>query len=233
MPSNSKGHTSNVYAVAVLPSGQVVSGSRDKTLKVWESPSLALTQEQQQVLQAIVHNTSLTLLSLSNVVLNEIPNAMSYLKEILQKHPSLTTLISMSTGLTDVLLEELLPILFQTHRIKNLVLEGNLLSESTLLRVKGYCHGSSFLTPSKATSVRVPKDYYCPITHQIMLDPVIVTVSGHTYEREAIEQCLQSNDIGTDPLTREKFKRKHLKPNITLKKAILGSRKKNLDLMGW
>jgi U-box domain len=40
----------------------------------------------------------------------------------------------------------------------------------------------------------IPKSFICPITQEIMLDPVIVTSSGKTYERNAIEQWLKNNN---------------------------------------
>lgn len=40
----------------------------------------------------------------------------------------------------------------------------------------------------------VPNEYLCPITMEIMVDPVIA-MDGHTYERVAIENWLQVNDI--------------------------------------
>ena len=39
----------------------------------------------------------------------------------------------------------------------------------------------------------------CPITQQVMVDPVMVAQTGNTYDRPAIEQWWESNK--TDPLT--------------------------------
>jgi hypothetical protein len=60
--------------------------------------------------------------------------------------------------------------------------------------------------------------FLCPITQEIMLDPVILTSSGHTYEREAIMQWVNQN--GTDPLTREAVSVHQLIPNRALKDTI-------------
>jgi len=62
------------------------------------------------------------------------------------------------------------------------------------------------------------QEYLCPITHEIMLDPVILITSGHTYERESIEQWLKQN--GTDPQTREPISTHQLVPNRSLKSVI-------------
>jgi len=32
-----------------------------------------------------------------------------------------------------------------------------------------------------------PPEFYCPITHEVMVDPVVAQ-DGHTYERQAIEE---------------------------------------------
>ena len=55
-----------------------------------------------------------------------------------------------------------------------------------------------------AKRVRVEEPYHllCPITHEMFRDPVMVVVSGHTYERAAIERRLREH--GTDPLTRDR-----------------------------
>lgn len=38
-----EGHNYAVLCVAVLPNGNIISGSADKTLKVWETPFLSLS----------------------------------------------------------------------------------------------------------------------------------------------------------------------------------------------
>ena len=51
---------------------------------------------------------------------------------------------------------------------------------------------------SKQKRRKVPEVFFCPITHELMRDPVS-TVDGLTYERSAIETWLATND--TSPLT--------------------------------
>ena len=43
-------------------------------------------------------------------------------------------------------------------------------------------------------------DIICPITHEIMLEPVVCS-DGITYEKTAIEKWLENNN--TSPITRE------------------------------
>jgi len=45
----------------------------------------------------------------------------------------------------------------------------------------------------------IPKEFICPITNEIMKDPVILT-DGHIYEKSAIKQWLENHN--TSPLTK-------------------------------
>ena len=60
----------------------------------------------------------------------------------------------------------------------------------------------------------MPDDYVCPITAEIMTDPVS-TLDGFTYERAAITEWLRTND--TSPSTGAKLTCKRLVPNITVR----------------
>jgi len=63
-----------------------------------------------------------------------------------------------------------------------------------------------------------PHDFYCPITGDLMNDPVI-DPDGHSYERASIIKWLDNKKIS--PLTRKQLFVKDLKPNIALKNSIL------------
>jgi hypothetical protein len=60
-------------------------------------------------------------------------------------------------------------------------------------------------------------DFLCPITHEVMFDPV-VTSSGHSYERGAIALWLRESNI--DPKTGVRLTSKLLFPNHVLRSAI-------------
>ena len=62
-----------------------------------------------------------------------------------------------------------------------------------------------------------PADYVCPITHEIMTDPV-VTADGQSYERYAIEQWLRHSTLS--PLTNEPLSHLALTPNMALRRLI-------------
>ena len=74
------------------------------------------------------------------------------------------------------------------------------------------------------TTIFVPEDFYCPITGELMNDPVSEPDGGHTYERSAIEKWIMKN--GTSPITRKILGVDDLKSNIILKKSIDSIREK-------
>lgn len=61
-----------------------------------------------------------------------------------------------------------------------------------------------------AIAIKIPQSYFCSITNQIMVEPVFIE-DGFTYEREAIEEWLKTND--TSPKTRQVLSHKQLLPN--------------------
>ena len=63
----------------------------------------------------------------------------------------------------------------------------------------------------------VPDDYICPITAEIMTDPVLSTSDGFTYEREAITEWLRTKD--TSP-KRAKLESKTLIPNHLVRSLL-------------
>ena len=63
-----------------------------------------------------------------------------------------------------------------------------------------------------------PKEFDCPITQTLMIDPVFAA-DGHTYERSAIQHWF---DIGNSrsPTSNEELPNKSLIPNHTQRKMI-------------
>jgi hypothetical protein len=68
-----------------------------------------------------------------------------------------------------------------------------------------------------STQVFVPDDFYCPITGELMVDPVSDT-SGNTFEKSAIHRWLSSHS--TNPMDRTPLTISDLNPNPTVKKSI-------------
>jgi hypothetical protein len=73
-------------------------------------------------------------------------------------------------------------------------------------------HGADRCEPIDA-----PEQFLCPITLQVMSDPVI-TADGHTYERVAIEAWLQK--CNTSPQTGAPLLHRVLTPSIALRQLI-------------
>ncbi|EOD30452.1 hypothetical protein EMIHUDRAFT_232783, partial [Emiliania huxleyi CCMP1516] len=62
-----------------------------------------------------------------------------------------------------------------------------------------------------------PADFICPITTEIMVEPV-VAADGQSYERTAIERWLATKS--TSPLTGGELERSILIPNHNLRRTI-------------
>ncbi len=93
------------------------------------------------------------------------------------------------------------------------IMEGKYLSAPTHPQVK---------QPSAVQSSSIPKiptEFQCTITNQIMMDPVILIGSGETYEREEIEKWLLNHN--TDPLTNVPLTNKSFIPNRNTKRSII------------
>ncbi len=75
----------------------------------------------------------------------------------------------------------------------------------------------------KQEAAEIPEEYICSITHQLMYDPVMAA-DGETYEREALERYLASNE--NSPLYGEPLAHKMLTPNRALKRSIDAFRQK-------
>jgi len=63
-----------------------------------------------------------------------------------------------------------------------------------------------------------PYAFICPITQELMTDPVLLLESGQTYERSAIQEWLATHNH--DPLTLSPITSKTIVPILSLKQAI-------------
>ncbi|XP_068639290.1 LOW QUALITY PROTEIN: U-box domain-containing protein 15-like [Aristolochia californica] len=70
----------------------------------------------------------------------------------------------------------------------------------------------------KCPSLQIPSEFLCPISLEIMTDPVIVA-TGQTYERSSIQMWLESNHR-TCPITRQPLAHLSLAPNYALRNLI-------------
>lgn len=65
----------------------------------------------------------------------------------------------------------------------------------------------------------LPNEFFCPITHEVMTDPVVAQ-DGHTYERSAIARWLDQGQL-TSPKTGQRLVSKMLIPNHALRAQIM------------
>lgn len=73
--------------------------------------------------------------------------------------------------------------------------------------------------------VSVPSYFICPLTLQLMFDPVIVA-SGQTYERDSIQKWID-HGLSRCPVTRQTLSHTNLIPNYTVKALIANWRDEN------
>ncbi|KAG2302432.1 hypothetical protein Bca52824_031083 [Brassica carinata] len=78
---------------------------------------------------------------------------------------------------------------------------------------------------NKSTSLVLPHEFLCPITLEIMQDPVIIA-TGQTYEKESIQKWFDAGHK-TCPKTRQTLEHLSLAPNYALKNIILQWCEKN------
>ena len=71
--------------------------------------------------------------------------------------------------------------------------------------------------PSGEEEEEPPADFICPITTEIMSDPVMAA-DGHAYERTAIERWLATKS--TSPMTGGELEHPYLTPNHMLRRMI-------------
>ena len=88
---------------------------------------------------------------------------------------------------------------------------------SSSVHNRGDSTGSGAAPVAGAVGDEEPVDYLCPITHELMVDPV-VTADGQSYERAAIEQWLKHSTLS--PLTNEPLVHLAVTPNMALKRLI-------------
>jgi len=77
----------------------------------------------------------------------------------------------------------------------------------------------------------LPGHFLCPISYDVMRDPVVVVGSGNTYDRKSIEQHFRHRH--TDPLTNVELRRsaeRRLVPNNTLRSQIDEAERSQVDL---
>ncbi|CAI5530413.1 unnamed protein product [Closterium sp. Naga37s-1] len=78
--------------------------------------------------------------------------------------------------------------------------------------------------PSRRPMGEAPSVLFCPITQEMMVNPVLAA-DGHTYEQEAIKSWLETSDMS--PMTNQKLPSKDLVPNHAVRSMIKDWRQRN------
>eukprot|EP00798_Chlamydomonas_sp_ICE-L_P004735 gene4735-biopygen15016 len=84
-------------------------------------------------------------------------------------------------------------------------------------RLMSRCIDVIYRIRSAQASDFVPSEYMCPLTLDWFIDPV-VTASGHSYSRAAIEEWLTTSSA--DPLTRTNIGGAPIYSNVAMKNAL-------------
>lgn len=87
-----------------------------------------------------------------------------------------------------------------------------------ILRAVQVVKEQGFYSPGLPSDESVPDEYLCPITRQIMTDPVIAA-DGFSYERTSIQSWLRTGNH-TSPMTNAPLAHTNLTPNRSLKQII-------------
>lgn len=108
-------------------------------------------------------------------------------------------------------------ILFSDEESEKTKQDSKHLSKSTSNRLYNIHHSSSS-SCSQSMSLNIPDEFRCPISLDLMKDPVIVA-SGHTYDRNSIAQWINSGHH-TCPKSGQKLIHMALIPNYALKSLL-------------
>ncbi|MCD7458116.1 U-box domain-containing protein 13 [Datura stramonium] len=103
------------------------------------------------------------------------------------------------------------------RKIKDFVLTEIPEIDSSLRDMSSTCSGEASAEATHKAPV-IPDDFRCPISLELMKDPVIVS-SGQTYERSSIEKWLEAGH-GTCPKTQQVLISNAVTPNYVLRSLI-------------
>ncbi|MCL7050533.1 hypothetical protein MKW94_012700 [Papaver nudicaule] len=113
--------------------------------------------------------------------------------------------------------------LFEQNKIE-LQKEKQPMSETSSCSTSPVMEGDS--SPGSGEKHAPPKDFVCPITSNLFVDPVTLE-TGQTYERKAIQEWVERGN-STCPITRQKLQSTQLpKTNYVLKRLIASWQEKN------
>ncbi|PHT46759.1 U-box domain-containing protein 13 [Capsicum baccatum] len=103
------------------------------------------------------------------------------------------------------------------RKIKDFVLTETPEIDSSSREMSSTCSGQASINTTHKAPV-IPDDFRCPISLELMKDPVIVS-SGQTYERSSIEKWLEAGH-STCPKTQQVLTSNVITPNYVLRSLI-------------
>ncbi|XP_075519842.1 U-box domain-containing protein 13-like [Primulina tabacum] len=138
------------------------------------------------------------------------------ISDLTQESLALHELVADTGGHPEEIIEKMSMLL---KKIKDFVLTVNPNIDSTTMEksVPASSSGKK-LTEGNQKNLVIPDDFRCPISLELMRDPVIVS-TGQTYERTYIEQWLRSGHR-TCPKTQQTLTSNSLTPNYVLRSLI-------------
>eukprot|EP01027_Heterolobosea_sp_BB2_P013472 GEZU01019437.1.p1 GENE.GEZU01019437.1~~GEZU01019437.1.p1 ORF type:complete len:476 (-),score=80.38 GEZU01019437.1:142-1443(-) len=149
----------------------------------------------------------------SSAATGEVPTGVELTDEEVRSHAHMIKFLLDPTGKWIII--ECAPSTMRTANGNNMVSENEYgLTKSASLSLLAY-----YDDKGEDDGIEVPPEFLCPITHDIMRDPVI-TVDGHVYDRMAIARWFATHSPPTSPLTNQKLESTQLIPNTKLKQQI-------------
>lgn len=136
--------------------------------------------------------------------------------ELTQESLALHEMVAVTGGDPEERIEKMSMLL---KKVKDFVQTENpdISSPSKEKQIPVSCNGQAS-TESNTKSSVIPDDFRCPISLELMTDPVIVS-TGQTYERSSIEKWLEAGH-STCPKTQQALTNTTLTPNYVLRSLI-------------
>lgn len=208
-----EGHKRYVTSCAFSSDGQyLASGSNDKTVMIWK------LQSEQQIFNDLENEEGLHVSLTDGEKADEMPSK-----------PENWTVDNVCQWINEIGLGQYEDI-FRKHDIDGQeLLTLNQDSLKNAIGVDSFGHRNKILrcrmkllhhpyVQQKELDAGVPDEYLCPITREIMKDPVICS-DGYTYERAAITSWMAKGKT-LSPMTNATLVNKELTPNRSLKMII-------------
>lgn len=179
----------------------------------------------EKLLLTLKNNSSVEQINLHSVNLHD--EALNYLLDIINTNTKLVHLDLRKTKLSIYAQRELEALCKNKSNIRTLYLDNitldknksNVISPIAFKDTLKQKFNANPIHGSKDNhQIKIPHVYICPLTHQIMFDPVMAA-DGHTYERDAIQAALKIKLVS--PLTNEALEHGQVISNHSMRSTII------------